>query len=742
MYQKNEIKILLKGLNCAGCAAKIEAKANTIEYVVEATLNMVTGILNIVTADTRARGDIVSDVINMVRDIEPGIVAEDITDQNRGIGTGFSTRRIGPGGEVGSAATKGEIAAGRVRKGILTFQYDDIKKETIILILGGLFFFAAIGLPLGSHIKLALFIISYIIVGGKMLSAATRNIIRGKIFDENFLMGISTLGALSIGEYPEAVAVMLFFRTGELMQDLAVDRSRRSIAELMDIRPEYATLKKGERFIRVRAEEVDIGEKVMVRPGERIPLDGEILEGVSTADTSDLTGEAMPRDIGPGAEVLAGFINKNGLIILETKRRLEEAAVTKILELVEDAGARKAPTEKFITKFSRYYTPAVVLAAAVLAFVPPLIIPGATFSQWIYRALVFLVVSCPCALIVSIPLGFFGGIGGASKRGILVKGGSYLEMLTNVGTVVFDKTGTLTEGVFKVASINPTAGVTEEELLEYAARAEYGSNHPIALSILEAFGMDPRGEGVTSYDETPGFGIKAIIDGETVLAGNARLMDDEGVTIKPADEPGTVVYVARDGEFIGSITVADVIKDGASDTIKGLRGLGIKNTAMLTGDNKKVAKKVAGVLGIDKVYAELLPHQKVSMVEALQRDGHPRHKTVFVGDGINDAPALARADIGVAMGGLGSDAAIEAADVVIMTDEPGKLIQAIQIAKRTKAIVWQNIVFALGVKALVLALGAGGSATMWEAVFADVGVALIAVLNSMRVMTIKAGASR
>lgn len=702
MYNKNEIKILLKGLNCASCAAKIETKANKMENIILVSINPITGILNIVVKDIKRREKIVADVTNMVKGIEPKVTVKDVTGQKKGA----------------------PFAAGGIRK------------EALVLIPGSILFFVAVFLRLTSGIKPILFIISYLMIGGRMLSAAAKNIIRGKFFDENFLMGISTIGALAIGEYPEAVAVVLFFRIGELMQGLAVERSRRSIAELMDIRPGYANVKKGNRFVKIPADEVEIGDIVQVKPGERIPLDGEILEGASAVDTSDLTGESMPRDVGPGMEVLAGFINKNGLIVLRTKRRLGEAAVTKILELVEDAGARKAPTEKFITKFSRYYTPAVVFAASALAFIPPLMLPGAVFSQWIYRALVFLVASCPCALIVSIPLGFFGGIGGASRNGVLVKGGSYLEMLTDVDTVVLDKTGTLTEGVFKVANINPVEGVKEEELLEYAARAEYGSNHPIALSVMEAFGKEPQAEGVTGYNEMPGFGVKATINGRKVLAGNARLMGSEGIEIRPVDGVGTVVYVARDGEFIGSIVVADVIKGDAPDAIKGLKGLGIKKIVMLTGDNKKVAMKVAEELKIDRVYSELLPHHKVAMVETLQRDKGPREKVAFVGDGINDAPALARADIGIAMGGLGSDAAIEAADVVIMTDELGKLVQAIKIARRTKSIVWQNIVFALGIKALVLILGAGGSATMWEAVFADVGVALIAVLNSMRAMKI------
>jgi Cd2+/Zn2+-exporting ATPase len=605
-------------------------------------------------------------------------------------------------------------------------------RETAVLLAGGILFAAALLLRLPNNIKIILYAAGYLLVGGRILAAAGRNLLRGRAFDENLLMSISTLGAFAIREYPEAVAVMLFFRAGEFLQDLAVNRSRKSIADLMDIRPEYANIKTPGGLRRVSPAEVRVGDIILVKPGERIPLDGVVEEGISAVDTSALTGEAVPRGVEPGSEVLAGFINKNGVLSVRTTREFKESAVAKILELVEDAGARKAPTEKFITRFSRYYTPAVVFAAAAVALVPPLLIPGALFSDWVYRALVFLVVSCPCALVVSIPLGFFGGIGGASKNGILIKGGNFLEALADVDTVVFDKTGTLTKGVFKVTGLNPAGGIDEKKLLEYIARAEYGSNHPVALSVMEAYGKKPDGEGVKGYTETPGLGIEAVIDGRKVLAGSARLMEREGIAFKPVDEAGTAVYAALDGKFIGSVVVSDEVKEDAAAAIRDLKTLGVRKTIMLTGDSQRAADVAAKALNIDEVHAGLLPHQKVAMVETAQRNKTSRGRVVFVGDGINDAPALARADIGVAMGGLGSDAAIEAADVVIMTDRIGKLAAAVRTARRTRAVVWQNIIFALAVKGIVLLLGAGGIASMWEAVFADVGVALIAVLNSMR----------
>ncbi len=707
MRNASRIELLLEGLNCASCAAKIEARANMIEHADGVSLNPVTNILTIVAADTGRHEQIVSGVKSIVKDIEPGVSVVEKAKEREG--------KI-------IRSTEGEYN----RKTIAEFA------------AGALFLLAAAALRIDLHLKVVLYLAGYLLAGGSILLAAGRNLIRGRVFDENFLMGISTIGAFAIGEYPEAVAVMLFFRAGEFMQDLAVNRSKKSIARLMDIRPEYANIKVGSDIRRVSPQEVKPGDIILVKPGERIPLDGIVEEGISTADTSALTGEAVPKDVEPGAEVLAGFINKNGMLTIKAAREFRDSAVSKILEMVENAATRKAPTEKFITRFSRYYTPAVVFAAAALAFIPPLILEQAEFSDWVYRALVFLVVSCPCALVVSIPLGFFGGIGGASRNGILIKGGNFLEALAKTDTVVFDKTGTLTKGIFKVTRVNPVDGMDGRELLGYIAHAEYGSSHPVALSVVEAYGEDLGGRGLESYNETPGLGVKVKFNSKEILAGNARLMEREGVAFQPADLAGTVVYAALDGRYIGNVVVADEIKEDAADTIKELKALGVRKTVMLTGDRQRVAVETAESLNIDEVHFELLPHQKVTLVEMMERGRSEKGRLVFVGDGINDAPALARADIGVAMGGLGSDAAIEAADVVIMTDEPGKLAMAVGIARRTRAIVWQNIVFALGVKAIVLALGAGGSASMWEAVFADVGVALIAVLNSMRAMRIKA----
>lgn len=703
MRTTTRIELFLEGLNCANCAAKIEERVNTIEHTEGVSLNLATNMLTIGTKDKGKRGQIVSKVRRIVKDIEPTVRVAD--------------------------KTGGETAAGRGGEGA----------RKAASVLGVLFFVAALILALPVQLKLGLYIASYLLIGGGVLFTAARNLFKGRVFDENFLMSISTIGALAIGEYPEAVAVMLFYRLGEFMQDLAVNRSRNSIADLMDIRPEYANIKWGDQIERVPPDRVKVGYLILVKPGEKIPLDGRVVEGTSAVDTSALTGEPMPRDVAAGAEVLAGFINKNGMLTVQVNKAYKESAVARILELVENAGARKAPTEKFITKFARYYTPAVVFAAAALAVVPSLVVEGANFSDWLYRALVFLVVSCPCALVVSIPLGFFGGIGGASRHGILIKGGNFLEGLAKVDTVIFDKTGTLTRGIFKVTQVNPVDGVGREELIEYAARAEYGSNHPVALSILEeaaSQGNTSESPRADSHYEIPGLGVSAQLDGEKIFAGNARLMDRENIAFQPADANGTVIYVAVDRRFIGSIVVSDVVKDDAADAIRGLKSLGVNRTVMLTGDVQRSALETANTLGIDQVHYELMPHRKVEWIETAQRDKASKGKVVFVGDGINDAPALARADIGVAMGGLGSDAAIQAADVVIMTDQPGKLVKAVGIARRTRAIVWQNVVFALGIKAVVLALGAGGSASMWEAVFADVGVALIAVLNSMRAMRI------
>lgn len=608
------------------------------------------------------------------------------------------------------------------------------KKELVRLGIGAVIFGVAVAFEFSILAEFILFFISYILVGGEVVLRAIKNISRGQVFDENFLMTIATIGAFAIQEFPEGVAVMLFYQVGEFFQDIAVNRSRKSISALMDIRPDFANLKVGDDLKKVSPEEVSIGDIIVVKPGEKVPLDGKVIEGKSMADTSALTGESVPREVKEGSDVLGGFINKNGLLTIEVEKDFSESTVSKILDLVQNASSKKAPTESFITKFARYYTPVVVFIALALAVLPPLVIEGAAFTDWLYRALVFLVVSCPCALVVSIPLGFFGGIGGASRNGILIKGGNYLEALNNVDTVVFDKTGTLTKGVFKVTNINPKESITTDELLEYAAFAEVYSNHPIATSILKEYKKEVNRDEIQSYDEISGHGIKVKARGKEILAGNAKLMAQENINYDKLDVAGTIVHIAVDNKYAGCIIISDEIKEDSKSAVTSLKEAGVRHTVMLTGDVKSVGESVAKQLGLDKVHAELLPDQKVEKLEEIFKQKANKGKVVFVGDGINDAPVLARADIGIAMGGLGSDAAIEAADVVIMTDEPSKIASAIKIARRTRNIVWQNIVFAIVVKVVVMALGAGGIATMWEAVFADVGVTVVAVINAMRVL--------
>lgn len=611
------------------------------------------------------------------------------------------------------------------------------KSEITRLAVGGLLFGAAVLLDLGSWLELALFLASYAIVGGEVILRAVKGILSGQVFGEHFLMSLATIGAFFVGAYAEGVAVMIFYLVGELFQDMAVDHSRKSISSLMDIRPDYANLKEGSELKRVSPEEVRVGDIIVIKPGEKIPLDGRVVDGYSTVDTSALTGESVPRDLEPGKEALSGFVNKNGVLTVQVTKEFGESTVSKILDLVQNASSRKAPTENFITKFARYYTPLVVFGALALAVIPPLVIPGAAFSDWLYRALVFLVVSCPCALVISVPLGFFGGIGGASKRGILVKGSNFLEALNDVEAVVFDKTGTLTEGVFEVTAVNSLNGFAEEALIRYAAYAESYSNHPIAISIASAYSGEIDKTKISRHQEIPGQGVKVRIDGKEVLTGNARLMAIEGIEYGYAEEFGTVVHVAIDRIYAGNIVISDKVKGDAGSAIRELKALGIGKTVMLTGDLKAVGEKIGSQLGLDEVYSELLPADKVEKIESMEIKKSGKGKIVFVGDGINDAPVLARADIGIAMGGLGSDAAIEAADIVIMTDEPSKVATAIKIARKTRGIVIQNIVFALGIKAVFLILGAFGVATMWEAVFADMGVAIIAIFNAMRVMNTK-----
>ena len=614
---------------------------------------------------------------------------------------------------------------------------DSTKGKYIQIGIGAALFASAILLKLSSGIEFAMYLTAYLLIGGEVLLKSVRNISKGQIFDENFLMGLATIGAFAIGEYSEGVAVMLFYQVGEMFQDRAVNHSRKSIKALMDIRPDYANLVSSDQLVQVSPEEVAIGSRIVIKPGERVPLDGRIIEGRSMADTSALTGESVPREVSQGDEILAGFINNNGVLTVEVTKEYGESTVSKILDMVQNASSKKSRTENFITKFARYYTPIVVFFALALAVVPPLLIRGEVFSDWIYRALIFLVVSCPCALVISIPLGFFGGIGGASRTGVLIKGSNYLEALNHIDTIVFDKTGTLTKGVFKVTEVNTFGGESEAELLKYAAYAESYSSHPIAQSILKAYDKEVDSSKVSNYNEISGYGVKAEFEGRNIAAGNARMMELEKVSWENPDTMGTVVHVALDGVYSGYIVIADEIKEDSSKAVRLLKDLGIKNIVMLTGDVREVGEKTAKILGLDAVYSELLPDQKVEKLEAIEKSKKSKGKIAFVGDGINDAPVLARADIGIAMGGLGSDAAIEAADIVIMTDEPSKIVTAIRIARKTRKIVWQNIIFAMSIKAVVLLLGAGGLATMWEAVFADVGVALIAVLNSLRVMNLK-----
>ena len=581
-----------------------------------------------------------------------------------------------------------------------------------------------------------LFIISYLIVGFEIIKKALRNIIRGKVFDENFLMTIATIGAFGIGEYPEAVAVMLFYQVGELFQSYAVDKSRKSISSLMDIRPDFANVEKEGKIEKVDPDDVELGDIIIIKPGEKVPLDGVILEGKSSLDTKALTGESLPRSVTEGEEILSGCINLNGVLRVETTKEYGQSTVSKILDLVENASSKKSKSENFITKFARYYTPIVVIIALFLAIVPPLLIDGATFSDWLYRALSFLVVSCPCALVISIPLSFFGGIGGASKMGILIKGSNYLEAISKAEIVVFDKTGTLTQGNFEVQKI-VAINISQEELLKTVAYAENYSNHPISLSVKNAYSRKINETDIQSTQELSGMGIVARIWDKDIIVGNEKLMKEEEIEFSKTDDVGTVLYVAIDNKYVGYILIADKIKDDAKIAIESLKKNNVKKTVMLTGDKKSVGEDVAQKLGIDKVYTELLPDGKVKKVEKLLKEKSENGKLVFVGDGINDAPVLALADIGIAMGGLGSDAAIEAADVVIMTDEPSKIVNTIKLSKKTMKIVKENIVFAIFVKVLILILSALGLSTMWEAVFADVGVSVIAIINALRVLRVK-----
>ena len=591
---------------------------------------------------------------------------------------------------------------------------------------------------LSAPVNFAVFLVPYLVIGWDIVYKAVRGIVNGQVFDENFLMTIATFGAFGVGEYSEAVAVMLFYQIGELFQSYAVSRSRQSIADLMDICPEYANLEKDGELVQTDPDDVEIGDIIVIKPGERVPLDGRVISGESMVDTSALTGESVPRRVETGSEIISGCINESGVLRVEVTKEFDDSTVARILELVENASSKKAQVENFITRFARYYTPAVVAAAALLAVVPPLAL-GAGFGPWIQRACIFLVISCPCALVISVPLSFFGGIGAASRNGVLVKGSNYLEALAQMDTIVFDKTGTLTKGEFKVTEIRPS-GMSGEELLRLAALAEHYSNHPISLSIRDAYekaGGRMNLSSIGKNEEISGHGVRTEIDGSVVLAGNGRLMEAERIAYEPCESIGTVVYLARDGVFAGTIVISDTVKEYAAQAIRDLKQAGVKRTVMLTGDRKAVGEAVAEKLGLDEVFTELLPADKVEQVERLLDGQAEGRKLAFVGDGINDAPVLTRADIGIAMGSMGSDAAIEAADVVLMDDDPARISVVVRISRKTLSIVKQNIIFALGVKALVLGLGAFGMANMWEAVFADVGVSVIAILNAMRALKTK-----
>ena len=713
--KSNECMLSIEGLDCPNCAAKVERKINTLEGIKEATVDFL-GKKIVVLADEISENELVELIQTEVDKIEDGV----------------------------------KVFVPKVQAGESSSEEEDTGKIKKKLLIGGILFVLGIFVPKTLFIpKLAVFLVSYLVIGGNVLLSAFKNILNGQVFDENFLMAIATIGAFAIGEYPEGVAVMLFYQLGELLQGIAVNNSRKSIVSLMDIRPDYANIKVGEGIKKVSPEEIKVGEIIVVKPGEKVPLDGKIVKGASTFDTSALTGESLPREAKAGDDVLSGFINKNGLIEIQVAKVFSESTVSKILYLMENAGSKKSKTENFITKFARYYTPAVVITALIVAIFPPLLIQGATFSDWIYRALIFLVVSCPCALVISIPLGFFGGIGGASRHGILIKGTNYLEVLNNLESVVMDKTGTLTKGIFKVTEVNAENNIkindfqnnktelTKPLLLKYAAHIEKFSNHPIAQSIVAEYenSASKVDENVVKdFEEISGFGIKVNINNHQFLAGNSKLMNLENITFDKKENLGTAIYLAADGKYIGNILISDEVKEDSARAIKGMKENGVKEIVMLTGDNEAIGKNIAEKLGIDKVFTELLPNEKVEKLEEIYKTKSEKGKVAFVGDGINDAPVLARADLGIAMGGAGSDAAIEAADVVIMNDEPSKIVTAIKIAKKTKEIVWQNITIAFAIKIVVMALGLFGDATMWEAVFADVGVALLAVLNATRVL--------
>ena len=690
----------LQGLDCANCAAKIEDAIKKTDGVVSASVNIMTGKLQIETAGNLSE-DMRKTVEKIVHTYEPDVLVLEESDKKQ-------------------PATN-----------------DSNKLKVIWLVTGAFLFFAGIAFEwpvyINSTISLALLALSYLLLGTKVILRAIKNITKGKVFDENFLMAIATIGALFIGEYSGAVAVMLFYQVGEFFQELAVQKSKRNIAELMDIRPDYANLQVDGQTTKVSPEAVNIGDIIIIKPGEKIPLDGIVIDGEAMIDTSALTGESVPRKAKKSDPVLSGCIAQNGVLTVRVTQTFGDSTASKIIDLVENAASKKATIETFITKFAKYYTPIVVALAVLVAVLPPLLFSGAWFD-WLYRSIVLLIISCPCALVLSVPLGFFGGIGASSKKGILVKGGNYLEALAHLDIVVFDKTGTLTKGVFKVTSLHSANGFSESELLEAAAYAESFSNHPIAVSILNEYGKEVDKAGLSQYEEIAGHGVSVNANGKTILVGNEKLMRKKRVEFAENKNFGTKVYAAVAGVYAGCIIISDEIKSDSRSAISELRNLGVRKTIMLTGDTEKVAQTVASEVNTDEVYAGLLPQEKVDKVEAVSNQKLPKKTLAFVGDGINDAPVLAMADVGIAMGGLGSDAAIEAADVVLMTDEPMKLVEAIKIARFTKRVVWQSIIFSLSVQILFLILGTMGIASIWEAIFADVGVSLLAVFNTMRIL--------
>lgn len=741
-----EIRLVLNGLDCANCANKIETKVNKINGVKEATVNFSTTLLIAEIKEESLKDEIINEIKSIVKKLEPDVKVEEKLNntviknttsecKDSCCSTSFEN------GEVKKCTEKTKINKNETHNhthsnGLSENNAGVIEyiKENIMLIIGTLIYLVALAYNGNNNsVSIILFIASYLVIGGEVILTALKNITNGEIFDENFLMSIATIGAFFIGEYPEAVAVMLFYQIGEVFQGYAVNKSRKSISSLMNIRADYANVLRSNNEVKVSPEDVSLNEVILIKPGERVPLDGVVLSGESFLDTSALTGESVPREIKAGDEILSGEINNSGVLKVRVTKEYGESTVARILELVENASNKKAPTEKFITKFSKIYTPIVVLVAVLVAIIPPIFIKGAVFSEWLYKALSLLVVSCPCALVVSIPLGFFSGIGAASKKGVLVKGGNYLEALKESEIIVFDKTGTLTKGVFKVTSIN-AKNISKDELLEITALGEANSNHPIAVSIAEAYGKKINKNEIESYKEVAGHGVEAIIRGKNVLLGNSKLMIKNNIFYDKVNTIGTIVHIAINSEYKGNIIISDEIKENVKEAIVELKNAGIKKTVMLTGDSKEVAEKVANDIGIDEIYSELLPSDKVNKLEEVLNKKVGNGKVLFVGDGINDAPVLARADIGIAMGGVGSDAAIEAADVVLMKDKIESISDAIRISRKTNKILWQNIIFSLFIKVAVMILVVVGLTNMWAAVFADVGVTLLAVLNSMRII--------